>query len=152
MSVLPEPLVTVATYGSPELAEPAKARLDANGVTAYLGGGYYRRHSSVELRVPEAQVERALRLLGLEDAPTADREPAAGRPRCPDCGSDQSREIPPYAFYSLIGALGAGFLVCLLVQSPVGAAVLLPGWLLAMWFSRYAGKRRCAACGRTWKP
>jgi hypothetical protein len=151
VSLLPERLVTVAWYRDPAAADDDRAKLEEEGLAPYLAGETYRHHAPIELRVPESEASRARQILGFaEEVPEA--EPPAPATRCPDCGSDQGRALPPYAFNVLIGAFGLGFVICLLTQSPIGAAILLPAWLAAMWLSRYSGKWRCAACGRTWKP
>jgi hypothetical protein len=152
MSWLPERLVTIAEYAAPELAGPERARLEAAGISSSLGGRYYRRHGLVELQVSESEAARARTILGLDaEAPSADAPVPAGA-KCPDCGSEQGRRIPPYAFYALVGSMGLGLLWSLLARSPIGMVMLLPGWFLAVWLSRLSGKWRCAACGRTWKP
>ncbi|MEP6993610.1 MAG: hypothetical protein ABI968_03735 [Acidobacteriota bacterium] len=149
--MLPEPLIAIAEYPAPELAAEAKERLDAAGITSYVGGEYYRHHGNVALQVPESEAARALEVLEIEPPSPAPDARFAIRPACPDCGSDQTRPIPPYGLYSLIGAFAVGFLLCVATRSPIGIAAILPGWLLATWLSRDAGKQRCLACGRKWK-
>jgi len=48
----PESLVTVTSFGTPELAAEDMRKLREAGLNPYLGGEYYRYHEPVELRVP----------------------------------------------------------------------------------------------------
>src|SRR5215813_13857654 len=94
---IPDRLITMGWYGTRESADEDKSKLDAAGVNAYVdaphSGGY------VELRVPEASLQRARDVLGITQEDLA--EESAGTedtgPKCPECGSDQVRKLPPYA-------------------------------------------------------
>lgn len=155
MTLFPERLVTVGTFGSPELAAAELEKLRDAGLDAYLGGTYFRRHGSVQLQVPESQIEKARALLGIEPAetvPEIKEEPRAERAVCPDCGSADSFRIPPYAFRVLVASVAVALVTFVLGVGAIGATAVVLGWILAAWLSRYSGKYRCRRCGRDWKP
>lgn len=149
--MLPEPLVTVNQYGAPELASEDLEKLKAAGVDAYLGGDYHRHHGPVELQVPASQARKALEVLGLDPL----EEEAAISPverSCPDCGSRETSEVPPYAWRVILASL-AIFGICLIFGiGTVGVVVVLIGWLVGLWLSKRSGHQRCHRCKREWKP
>jgi hypothetical protein len=114
-----------------------------------------RLSRQVLLVVPESQAPRAYELLGIsEPAPDPSAEADTfSVARCPDCGSDNSYRLPPYAFRVLVGALVLFLVGLVLGYGRITAAVVaLPAWLVATWLSRHSGHYRCRSCGREWKP
>lgn len=153
--LLPEPLVTVRWFGTPEEAVEPQRRLEKAGVTSYIGGEFYRYRTPAELRVPESRVTEALQVLGIDPSEWAARPketPAPVTPPCPDCHAHDSDPIPPYGWWALLGSIVALAALVAVGQAGVGLGAVVAGWLLATWFSRDSGKMRCRRCGRKWKP
>jgi len=153
--VFPERLITVGTFGTPELAEAELDRLQRAGLDAYLGGTFFRHHGSAQLQVPESQVARAQALLGVEPAAAVTESPREADlyfPACPDCRSTNSYRIPPHAFRVLVASVALAVVSFVLGVGAIGAVSVVIGWLSAAWLSRYSGKYRCRQCGRAWKP
>jgi hypothetical protein len=151
MSLFPDPLVTVGWYGTAESGEDDKGKLDAAGVTAYLAASH--RGGYIELRVPEGELQRAVEVLGIkpEDVLPEIEPSDSSVPKCPECGSDQARKLPPYAGYALL-ASAALTVLCLLLGHPAGIAFVFVGWFAAMWLSRYSQHFRCGTCGHVFQP
>jgi len=149
MSIFPDRLVTAWGYTTQESAEEDKAKLASAGLTAYLVSSH--ESGSIELRVPEAELQRAIEVLGIhpEEAPIA--PPDSEVPRCPECASDHSRKLPPYAGYVFLASSVLGILFFALGFPPAAVVAVFVGWLTAMWLSRYSGHSRCAACGHLFK-
>ena len=148
----PERLVTVTVFSSPELAAPEMRKLTEAGLQPYLGGDYYRYHDPVELRVPESQVDRALKVLdlepeGSEEESRSDRQLRA----CPECRTGDTLRLPPYALYALV-ASGVSLIAAALLRNVLLGFGAPLGWIAAMWLSRKSGCYRCRKCGHEWKP
>jgi len=151
--MLPERLVTVGWFGTPDEAADPQAKLEKAGVTSYLSGEFYRHNEPVELRVPEGELNRALAVLEIDPKEWASEEPRGADPRfksCPDCGSGDSRPIRPYALYALVTSLIVLAASVALGQIAIGMGGVFLGWFLAMWLSRDSGKTKCLHCGRKW--
>lgn len=71
---------------------------------------------------------------------------------CPECGAHETRELPPYALMWVVFAI---ILLGMLVVKGYQAAALVGfvvAWLVALWLSRFTGKRRCSNCGWLFSP
>lgn len=106
---IPERLVTIRIYDSPQLAEGDLGMLAEAGIHGYISGSFIRHRMRSELRVPESEAEAAIDLLPPE-LPSVSDQLNRVRARCPRCG-------------------GAG----MHVTSPATRAVLLAGGALAVW-------------------
>jgi hypothetical protein len=147
---MPEPLVTIRRYWSPELAEQdCRVLIDA-GITAY-GGGYGRGRTTGragEVRVPESQVEKALRIL-----PPAEPDllaPPDEPTLCQWCGSDKPRYPSTLArILSLVGVAAAASLAMRRQFEVAGLVVAFT--VTAMYFAKIGSGLVCANCGREWR-
>jgi hypothetical protein len=152
--VLPNRLVTVGWYATPEEAAEDKTKLETAGVTSYLAGEVYRHGERVELRVPESELNRAVEVLDIDASELVsepDRKVEVGNP-CPECRSGATYRILPHARYLFVGWLGV-LVICLSLGYGVVAAVaLFLIWPLFMWLGRDAGHWRCRSCGWKWEP
>jgi len=147
---IPERLVTVRLYDSPDLAAADHQMLLDAGVDAYLGGSYYRYRERSQLRIPASQIERALELLPAE-LPTLHDDLRLPTVRCVRCESASVQVVAPAVNYFLF----AGVLLSIwaLTRRQVNAAVLM--MIVMITFAAFAKKlsprRRCDACGHTWR-
>lgn len=107
--MLPEPLVTIRTYSTADEAQGDLAKLDAEGIVAYVRVGGHGRGggASAMLHVAESDAERALRVIGPGTGDAA--EQTAGDVdedyACPRCGSTRSTALPPYFLLALIACV-----------------------------------------------
>ncbi len=146
---LPERLVTIRTYDSPDLAAGDHQALLDEGFDAYLSASHFRPGGTSELRVPESQADAARELLPpplptLHDLTRASAD-------CRACGNAVVRVTPAiaqYLFYA--GLVLAGFS---LLRGDVRAAVVLVMTAAALSaFIRQAGGRLvCERCGTEWR-
>lgn len=148
--VVPERLVTIRIYDSPDLAASDHQMLLDAGIDAYMGGSYYRYRERSQLRVPEGQVERALELLPLEMPTLYDdlRQPSI---RCVRCESTSVHVVAPAVNYLLLA--GVALSGWALMRGQVNSAiVLMIGMIAAATFAkRLSTRRRCDACGHVWR-
>lgn len=96
---MPVEFVKAATFSDPAEAEVARARLEGEGIAAVLSGeigsttfaGLTGITGNVQLRVPVADLERAVQLLQNSSAAVGTRV----RPfwRCPECQAEVDAEI-----------------------------------------------------------
>ena len=131
-------LTTVAQFDSEADAEYAAVQLRGAGITpVYVEG---------ELRVPADQAHHAIQLLNASEEL---ERPGTANAQCPECGSFETRAIPPYAGMYLAALSGAMFLAAWLRSFAAGAPflVLIAGFPLFQWLSRLSGKERCGKCG-----
>jgi hypothetical protein len=157
---LAERLVRLGWYPSLVTAERERQRLEDAGLDGYVGTDPQNRDDSIDLLVPESQLDAARSHLGIEpesEPPPeieVDPTPAAwpGTRRCPECRSIDVRKLPPYAGWVLVGSAALMAATAALGKAWIGGAGLLIGWVLAMLLGRHAGHYRCRACGREWKP
>jgi hypothetical protein len=147
---IPERLVTIRLYDSPDLAASDHQMLLDAGIDAYLGGSYYRYRERAQLRVPESQIDRALELLAPE-LPTLHDDLRLPSVRCVRCESPRVQTVAPAVNYLLLA--GAALSVWALARRQVNAAiVLMIGMIAAAGFvKRLSSRRRCDACGHTWR-
>lgn len=148
MSLIPDRLITVRWHATAESAQDDKAKLDGAGITAYLTGSHESGYT--ELRVPERELERAVEALGITPEDLAVTPPDSGG-RCPECGSDLARKLPPYARYVFLCSSALGLLFLLLGKGPVGGVCIVAGWFSTMWLGRYSGHSRCTICGHLFR-
>jgi hypothetical protein len=143
--------VTVSWFGTPELAAEDLQKLQAAGLDAYLGGDYHRHHGAVELQVPESQVRRAFEVLEI-DPPQPEVIAPRARPICPQCGSEDTAAVPPYAWRIVLATLAIFAISMILGFGTVGIVFVVVGWLVSLRFSRRSGNFRCLRCKKEWKP
>ena len=147
---IPERLVTVRTYDSPDLARNDHQMLLDAGIDAYMGGSYYRYRERPQLRVPASQVERALELLPPE-LPTLHDDLRLPSVRCVRCESTSVQIVAPAVNYLLLAGVALG--AWALTKRQVNAAiVLMVGMIAAAALAKkLSSRRRCAACGHVWR-
>ena len=148
MMPVPEQLVTIRVYDSPDLAaEDHQVLLDA-GINAYISGASHHHTARTELRVPETEVEAALELLPDETPSLADL--MAPSQQCIMCGSTLVQEDSPAMRWVLV--IGAAVVLWVLYRGAVNLAIMM---LLAV-VTLAAGVRvrfhyrKCGACGHEW--
>jgi hypothetical protein len=146
---LPERLVTIRTYDSPELAAGDHQALLDEGFDAYLSASHFRPGGTSELRVPESQVDAARELL----PPALPTLHDLTRPRadCHTCGGAVVRVSPAiarYLFYAGLVLAGSSFL-----RGDVRAAVVLviTAAVLATFVRQASGRLVCERCGTEWR-
>ena len=157
---MPERLVRLRWYSNLLTAEQERQRLEEAGLEGYVGTDAENRDDSIDLLVPESQLEAARALLGIEPGveppPESEADPAPtawpGARRCPECHSNDVRKLPPYAGWTLLGAVVLLGATAAVGRAWIGGAGLLIGWVAAMLLSRHAGHYRCRNCRREWKP
>lgn len=112
-------LVTVSTYSFPYEAHIAKAKLNAEGIPAFVADEhtinmqwlYSNAMGGVKLQVPQTFVERALEVLSEDDEAALLHQQGGDFPVCPQCGSGDTE-------YYRIGKRWA-FLVFLGIDFPL---------------------------------
>jgi len=134
-------LVTIATFSYPMEAELAKAKLDSEGIFAFVADGYTvtmnwlysNAMGGVKLQVPEPDVERALDILAYEPhkqaAHEADLIDSANQEPCPKCRSNDTE-----------------------YQRLSTRLVFLSWLLLSFPLPFFKRKWKCNNCGFSWKP
>jgi hypothetical protein len=145
--MVPEPLVTIRSYSSPEPAEEDCRLLINAGIDAYLRT--HRRRETGEVRVPESQVEAAMALL-----PPAAPDLFAPQevPRvCPWCGCDRARFPSPIA--RLLSVVGVIVAASLAIQREFALAGLAASFTaLVAYVGKISGDELvCTNCGREWR-
>ena len=141
-------LKTIARFRDVPAAQLAQSRLEADGIEASLLGVHHvgvnwlasQAIGGIRLQVPAEEAERARGLLQqdrseeLEGVSEADLPVAEGEV-CPHCGSDR-----------VSGSL--------LAQRTKGASMLpwFPFISLILLSVLWRKRRRCSACGFSWKP
>jgi len=150
---MPEPLVTIRYYDTPEEARRDQRILGRAGITVYVGGGprggMRFRMPAGEIRVPESQAERALSLLPPQ--PPNLLAPPEVPSVCPWCGSDRARYAGAVA--RILGFLGIFTAASLTVRRHFELAALVGCCtVFAIWRANIGGDLVCANCGRQWRP
>jgi len=140
-------LVTVATFSHPAEAYMQKAKLDSEGIQAFVVDDcvvavnwlYSLAVGGVKLQVAEPDVEKALETLSVGrniTETTHEVESVGNQPQCPKCGSLHARHetfdsraafISHLATMPLLGSLG------------IPLPIFKPEWV-------------CSKCGYRWKP
>src|SRR5258706_14335366 len=160
--IIPERLVTIRGYATPELAEEdhrslVEAGLDATVSSTYFGHRGYSSvwRAQVELKVPESQKEEASRLLGAleEEFPVVDsnRRPDAEL-TCPLCHASDPNPLPPYGLMVVCGLVG-GLILLLRFNAAAPLVIVITAFLGFAILPRLAAKFdkwRCKACGTRW--
>jgi hypothetical protein len=153
MDLLPDRLVVIKLFGAPEEAEEEQEKLNEAEIPNYLGwDGLFHR---LELKVPEEDVQAAIKVLEIEehslDLPESYDEEAI---RCPQC---QSIDVKPLRPYLLIGGvLGTPVAILLaylgLSLGPVFGSLVVIGWVsLLFWLAPRVPKWQCIPCGHRWR-
>ncbi|MBI4265279.1 MAG: hypothetical protein HY657_12955 [Acidobacteria bacterium] len=146
---VPEQLVTIRVYDSPDLAEGDRQILLEAGIPAYVSGGYHRHNPQTEIRVPISQVEDALALLP-EELPTL-ADLTAPTVQCVLCRSTSVRtDSPAMRWVLVIGALLAGWVVLYRGAITVAIMLLLATVTLAAGVRARFHVKKCDACGHVW--
>ena len=134
-------LKTIERFRDVPAAQLAQSRLEADGIQAFLLGVHHvgvnwlvsQAIGGIRLQVSAEDAERARELLqqdrsqDLEDVAEADLPVAEGEV-CPRCGSDYSR------------------------RSQLARRTKAASMLLGLPFVLWRNRRRCSACGFSWKP
>ena len=148
MMPIPEQLVTIRVYDSPDLAAgDHQALLDA-GINAYITGTSHQRIAQTELRVPHSEVDAALDVLPDEVPSLADL--MAPSQQCVLCGSTLVQEDSPAMRWVLV--IGGGLVLWVVYRGAINLAIMM---LLAV-VTLSAGVRarfhyrKCGACGHEW--
>ena len=145
---VPEQLVTIRVYDSPDLADEDHQALVDAGISAYKTGSYHRHSGQTELRVPASEVDAARDLLppGL---PTLE-DLTAPASACVVCGSDAVRIDSPASRYVLL--IGGAAAAWVLYRGEINAAIvlLLATVTLAAGVRKKFHFRRCDRCGHEW--
>jgi hypothetical protein len=146
---VPEELVTIRTYDSPELADADHQALVDAGIAAYTSGSYHRHSAQTELRVPASQVEAALDILPPELPTLADL--TAPTVQCVVCRSTAVRTDSPAMKYVLLaGGAAAAWVVFYRGAFDAGIMLLLATVTLAAGVRARFHFRKCDACGHEW--
>jgi len=131
----------IAWFESPEEAADACRKLEAAGVPASIieSAGEFR------VQVPEEFACVSLQLI----VDPGDAGVVAGSMpvACPECGSFETRILPPYALIAGVSIFGVVVVLYFLRYQAVAFALVVVGWLLVIWLSRFTGKTRCMRCG-----
>lgn len=147
----PEELVTIATFNEPTVAHLARGKLEAHGITAYLGNEhivgtnwfYANMVGGVELQVAQADAPQAAQLLqekpDYQSEPHSQEEPALS---CPACSSTDLVELPRTTAESVLYLI---FAILLTILSLALIWVFMGLWVLQkkQW--------RCRQCHHQWR-
>jgi hypothetical protein len=147
---IPERLITIRIYDSPQLAEGDLALLAEAGISGYISGSFIRHRMRSELRVPESDAAAALDILPPE-LPTVSNELNRVRARCSRCGEQGVHVTSPATRVILI--LGGALAVWALLHGQVNAAVVTMFATLAIAAPIRVLTRHylCDACGHRWR-
>ena len=147
---IPQRLVTIRVYDSPQLAEGDLELLAASGINGYISGSFIRHRMRSELRVPESDAETALELLPPE-LPTVADQLNRVRARCPRCGASGVHVTSPATRVLLIA--GGALAVWALLHGQGNAAVVTMFATLAIAVPIRALTRhyQCPACQHRWR-
>jgi hypothetical protein len=147
---IPERLVTIRTYDSPDLAAEDHQGLIDEGFDAYLASSAFRVGGLAELRVPESQVDAALELLPPE-VPTLQQltRPSA---QCRVCSGGLVKEAPALVGYALFGGIGVAVWSLLRGDTRAAFVIVLTTVAIAAFLRNVTGRRVCEQCGSEWRP
>ncbi len=147
---VPEPLVTIRTYDSPQLAEADAHMLADAGFNPYVAGSYFRSRMQSELRVPESQARAALEYLP-PTLPTLTDHLNRVTAHCARCGAEGVHVTTPATEYILCA--GAGLAVWALLRGEANAAIgiMFAAVAAAVPVRALTRHYRCDACGHTWR-
>ena len=134
--------------------------LKSAGLAGYISAGSHRLDEPVEILVPESQMEAAKALLHIEpDAePPAELEEepvpvsSSAPARCPECHSFDTRKLPPYAGWALMGSAAFFAVMAALGRAVIGVSAFMIGFFAVAWLDRHTGHYRCRSCNREWRP
>lgn len=157
---MPEELVTIAAFDESTRAHLAVARLEAQGIDAFLAdenvGAMFWHYNcatgGIKLQVRNCDADRAAELLdrrhNYPDAPT-EADVAEPRLRCPACNSGAICRDHSFRNW-LIVAVPLCAIVCGFVLKALSLAIPL-----ILWFVITAGRHRkgwrCNRCGHIWR-
>jgi hypothetical protein len=147
---IPERLVAIRTYDSPQLAEGDLAILAESGINGDIVSSFIRHRMRSELRVPETAVDEAMDLLPPELPTVSEELNQVGAP-CAHCGGTGQHVTSPATRTVLIA--GAVLALWALVNGRVNAAIITMFATLAVAAPIRVLTRhyRCDRCGRRWR-
>ena len=110
-------LATIATYSFPYEAHIAKARLDAEGIPAFVADEqtinmqwlYSNAMGGVRLQVPEQFVAQAAEILAEDHSEELEQELGADSVSCEACGSDNTEPYQIGKRWAFLVFLGLDF-------------------------------------------
>ncbi len=132
-------LISVARFESDEDAQRAAILLRHAGITPHLMDG--------ELRVREDYAFTALQLLNAAEPRAV---PATATAHCPECGSFETRTVPPYAHMFSAVVAACVFYAAWTRGRVIGMitlALIFTGIPVWYWLVRISGKQKCRKCG-----
>lgn len=131
------PLVVIKSFRDPYLAHLAKAKLESEGIRAFLQNEYTigiqwlysNALGGVKLEVPQAEAEEAIKILETDfsDITIETLSEKSHVDKCPKCGSED--------------------IIFLDTQRKAGALSLLFGIPLIFFGKKY----KCSSCGNKWR-
>jgi len=147
---MPDRLVAIRTYDSPQLAEGDLATLAESGINGDIASSFIRHRMRSELRVPEHVVDEALDLLPPELPTVSEELNHVGAP-CVRCGGSGQHVTSPATRAVLIA--GAVLAMWALANGRVSAAIVTMFATLAVAAPIRVMTRhyRCDRCGRRWR-
>jgi hypothetical protein len=139
-------LIAVAEFSSRAEAEESAHVLHAADIPSVVDEDDARFH----LRVDSDLAHAAMQVLRRQDH-VVEPMPVTSR-MCPECGSHETRELPPYALMWGVFSIILLVLLVLRGRAEIAFPAFVVAWLVASWLSRYTGKRRCPGCGWLFSP
>ena len=134
-------LTTVAQFASQDDADKALRALRAVEIQATV----FDSGEALEIRVPADSAYSATQLLA--DSSSSLPQSPAGNPICPECGSFETRRLPPYARIYLLLLVTVSIVLLVTRFAPFAFIVLVVGGPVFALLSRKSGKNRCLKCG-----
>jgi hypothetical protein len=110
-------LKTVATYSFPYEAQISRAKLDSQGIPAFVADEqtinmqwlYSNALGGVRLQVPEAYVEQALDVLSEDGTDALEQEVGIDATECSECGSTNTEPFQKGKRWAFLVFLGLDF-------------------------------------------
>ena len=110
-------LTTIATYSFPYEAQIARARLDSEGIPAFVADEqtinmqwlYSNAMGGVRLQVPSAYVERAKEILAEDMSEVVEKEQGYDSVVCSACGSNKTEPYQKGKRWAFLVFLGLDF-------------------------------------------
>jgi hypothetical protein len=137
---------TVAQFPSRAKAEQATNALRDAGITFSID----EIDHEFLLRVPADAAYAAIQFLGLDEVQS--RPISNVSAACPECGSFETRLLPPYALISIIASLIVSVVLWRLGYDWVAVCFLVLTGPAVIWLTHFSGKHRCSRCGWRFSP
>ena len=110
-------LTTIATYSFPYEAQIARAKLDSEGIPAFIADEqtinmqwlYSNAMGGVRLQVPEPYIQQALDLLAEDSSEVVEREQGIDITPCSACGSTDTEPYQKGRRWAFLAFLGLDF-------------------------------------------